>query len=87
MKHNKIQDEILCGTPRLEQISCQSSVVETSAPVTPEVPGSISGQTRHSCNIESASLRQRRFPPGSPVSSHIKNVAQSSFDEQIQCLD
>jgi hypothetical protein len=43
----------------------------TSAPVTSEVVGSIPGQTRSSCDREGDSLWQRRFPPGTPVSSYM----------------
>jgi hypothetical protein len=49
----------------------------TSAPVTSEVVGSIPGHVHSSCDREGESLRQRRFPPGAPVSSYITSqIAQ-----------
>jgi hypothetical protein len=51
----------------------------TSAHVTSEVVGSIPGQTHSSCDREGDSLWQRKFPPGSPVSSSITLVRLQIF--------
>jgi hypothetical protein len=73
-----VQDEMFKTSSRLE---AQNAVRVaqwydrcsklTSAPVTSEVVGSIPGQTHSSCDREGDSLRQRRFPPGAPVSSYM----------------
>ena len=44
--------------------------METSTPVTSEVPGSIPSRSRASCDRVGDSLWQRRFTPGAPVSSY-----------------
>jgi hypothetical protein len=58
------------GLSRVAQWQDRCSKI-TSAPVTSEVVDSIPGQTHSSCDREGDSLWQRRFLPGSPVSSYI----------------
>ena len=50
--------------------------MEQRVPTTSEVPGSIPASGKNSGNHEGDSLRLRRFPPGTPVSSYNANLAQ-----------
>ena len=52
--------------------------MEQRVPTTSEVPGSIPLRDKFgkSCGGEGDSLRLRRFPPGTPVSSYLTKFAQ-----------